>query len=65
MLSKAINKTFLHKPDNLVDLYVDTITDKLTTIRTSRRFCNFDRMNYENLPQPIWICGQYSLRRQN
>ena len=49
--SKMINKAFLHKPDNKVDLYVDTTTDKLTTIRTSRRFCKIDQINYENSSQ--------------
>jgi len=28
-------------------------TDKLTTIRTPRRFCKIDQMNYENSPQQI------------
>jgi len=34
-------------------LYVDTTTDKLTKIRTPRRFCKTDQMNCENLPQQI------------
>jgi len=32
-------------------MYVDTTTDKLTIIRTSRRFCKIDQMHYENSPQ--------------
>jgi len=32
---------------------VDTITDKLTAIRTSRRFCRIDQMNFGNLPQKM------------
>jgi len=39
-----------------VDLYVETTTDKLTRLKTPRRFCKNDQMNYENLPQPIWLC---------
>jgi len=29
-------------------MYVDTSTDKLTRIKTPRRFCKIDQMNYEN-----------------
>jgi len=34
-------------------------------LKTPRRFCKIDQMNYENSPQPIWLCTQYSLRCQN
>jgi len=44
-------------------MYVNTATDKLT--QTPRRFCKTDQMNYENSPQPIWLCTQYSLRCQS
>jgi len=30
---------------------VDTTTDKLTRIRTPRRFCKIDQLNYENSTQ--------------
>jgi len=32
-------------------MYVDTTTDKLIRIRTPRRFCKIDQMNYENSTQ--------------
>jgi len=32
-------------------MHVDTTTDKLTRIRTPRRFCKIGQMNYENSTQ--------------
>jgi len=32
-------------------MYVGTTTDKLTRMRTPRRFCKIDQMNYENSTQ--------------
>jgi len=33
---------------------------QLTRIRTPRRFCEIDQINYENAPQQIWLCTQMS-----